>query len=57
MKKFTFVKVLLLVSVLVSFFCYWYLNHTVTFMYVNPYTETAGMKDISKTIYSQFCRL
>ena len=51
MKKFTFVKVLLLVSVLVSFFCYWYLNHTVTFMYVNPYTETAGMKDISKTIY------
>ena len=50
MKKSFLINSLLVASALVAMSCYYISNHTVTFMYVNPYTETAGMKNISKTV-------
>ncbi|MBO7673111.1 hypothetical protein J6S88_06870 [bacterium] len=50
MNKSTFIKLLLVASTLIAVLCFYISNHTVTFLYINPYTETAGMKNISKTI-------
>lgn len=50
MKKSVLINSLLVVSTAVAMSCYYISSHTVTFMYINPYTETAGMKNISKTV-------
>ena len=43
-------RVILLIFSLLVIACLWVYSHVINFMYVCPYTETSGMKNISKVV-------
>jgi len=45
-----FIKLIAAALIIGGFSYYYVYDHTINFMYVNPYTETSGMQKIAKTI-------